>query len=271
MREMTIKDIQSISLQLLKEVHRFCTERGITYSITAGTLIGAVRHRGFIPWDDDIDILMPRKDYDRFCAEYPDSSKYCLFAPCRHNTWIPFARLCEMEQTLVKSYSPCFKKKAGMWVDIFPIDRADEDFDAYWAKNEEVYRLKKLLDKKRLAVKPLFSNPTWKDILKSLIYFKPRTMFVSGQRLLEKMENISRAAAPDGNYVTNYHTTYRVKDHYPKEDFAYTVDLEFEGQKFKALNGYEDLLKRLFGDYMQLPPEEKRHAKHNMHHYYWKD
>ena len=80
MREMTLEEIQQVSLEILKDVHRFCVENDIKYSLCYGTLLGAIRHNGFIPWDDDIDIMMPRPEYDRFIRLYQSEKGYKLFA-----------------------------------------------------------------------------------------------------------------------------------------------------------------------------------------------
>ena len=77
MKEMTLRELQLFALEILKDVHQFCTQNNIKYSLYAGTLLGAIRHQGFIPWDDDIDIVMPRDDYNRFCQTY-QSERFCI-------------------------------------------------------------------------------------------------------------------------------------------------------------------------------------------------
>lgn len=102
MKEMTLKEIQAVSLEILKDVHMFCLKNDIKYTLQGGTLLGAIRHNGFIPWDEDIDIAMPRPDYERFCQTYASENGYKLI--CRHNSecYVMYARVCEMEKTLVK-------------------------------------------------------------------------------------------------------------------------------------------------------------------------
>lgn len=83
METLSLKDIQGVLLRIMKYIHSFCVENDIKYSLCGGTLIGAIRHKGFIPWDDDIDITIPRPDYDRFVKIFKDSDEFKLFAPER--------------------------------------------------------------------------------------------------------------------------------------------------------------------------------------------
>ena len=132
MRRMTIKDIQGISLDILKDIHNFCVEKNIKYTLFAGTLIGAIRHHGFIPWDDDLDIAFTRPEYEKFVKSYESKNGYQLFARERQekDIYISFARVCEMKKTLVDdSYFPWTKHRTGIWVDVFPLDGADADFE----------------------------------------------------------------------------------------------------------------------------------------------
>ena len=100
MKEMTLQDMHSFCLDIAKEVHRFCIENGIKYSLGYGSLLGAVRHKGYIPWDDDIDFLIPRPDYDIFCQTFK-SAKYKLATP--DNAYIAYARVYDNERTYCRT------------------------------------------------------------------------------------------------------------------------------------------------------------------------
>ena len=106
MKEMSLKDIQGVSLNIMKRLHTFCVEHDIKYSLGYGTLLGAIRHKGFIPWDDHIDVFMMREDFDRFCEIYEDTVDFKLFSYNRGNTYSAVARLCDLQRTLVKTGSP---------------------------------------------------------------------------------------------------------------------------------------------------------------------
>ena len=131
MREMTLTEVQQACLDILKDIHNFCQQNGIKYTLQGGTLLGAIRHKGFIPWDDDIDIAMPREDYDRFIRTYTSKKGYKLFsrelAPMRKSVFLAFSRVCEMQKTFVDCRMlPWTSEETGVWVDVFPLDGIED-------------------------------------------------------------------------------------------------------------------------------------------------
>lgn len=141
MREMSLQDVQSFSLEILKDVHAFCVENNINYSLAYGTLIGAVRHQGFIPWDDDIDIIMPRPDYDRFCREY-HSDKFKTAVAGTPSVYIAFSRVYDDQYTFVENRQmPWASFETGVWIDIFPIDAVCDDYDTFINTGKKLQKL----------------------------------------------------------------------------------------------------------------------------------
>ena len=129
MKRLSQKDLQVISLEILKDVDAFCKANGIRYSMAYGTLLGAVRHKGFIPWDDDVDIVMMRSDYERFCREYK-SDKYELFGnPRTSDAYVAYARVADMKDTESRTYIPWAgnRQDQGVRIDVFPLDYAPDD------------------------------------------------------------------------------------------------------------------------------------------------
>ena len=130
MRIMTSDDSKQVSLEVFDDIHDFCIKNNIRYSLSGGTLIGAIRHGGYIPWDDDIDIYMPRPDYERFLKSYKSSNKFRLFAKSLSNSEMVYARVCEMEKTFVTSRLNFWtKEEKGVWIDIFPVDGAGDTYE----------------------------------------------------------------------------------------------------------------------------------------------
>lgn len=127
MKELTLKEIQNLCCDILDEVHRFCTDNGIRYSLAYGSLIGSLRHNGFIPWDDDIDIVMPRPDFNIFCSTFTSDKGLECFPPGGNN-WLAFARVCDTARTIQRSFLPwSATADTGVWIDIFPLDGMPSD------------------------------------------------------------------------------------------------------------------------------------------------
>ena len=128
MKEMTLKEVQQVCLEILKDVHEFCVKNKIRYSLSGGSLLGAIRHNGFIPWDDDVDIQIPRPDYDRFIHIYKSSKGYRLFSreiDGGENVRIRLTKICEMTHTYVDNGPyQWIDKEVGVGIDVIPVDGA---------------------------------------------------------------------------------------------------------------------------------------------------
>jgi len=133
MRILTLSEIQTRSLAILQIVHNFCEKHGIKYSLAYGTLIGAVRHQGFIPWDDDIDIIMPRPDYERFVSMF-NAPGLGLLCEKDRKYYLNYCRVFDKVRTGCKTRLPVGKNDTGgVWIDVFPADGVSDDFDEFAA------------------------------------------------------------------------------------------------------------------------------------------
>lgn len=268
MKEMTLRDIQLFSLDILKDVHEFCIANGIRYSLAYGTLLGAIRHKGFIPWDDDIDIIMPRPDYERFCKTYNSKKGLFIFSPLKRNCYLNYARVCDLGQTYVHSTPWCKQSPTGLWIDIFPIDAVNQN-----EEREKELEFLTQLNKKRLVARFPMDN------LKRDMPFKRRIATVV-KKMLFFWTDVDKIVEEYERYISRFDfqsskwcgmrsiTTYYMRDNYPTSFFDMYVDVDFEGNKFKAIAQYDEYLRIIYGDYMQLPPEEKR-IRHPQE-MYWK-
>ena len=244
---------------ILREIDRFCKENGLRYSLAYGTLIGAVRHKGFIPWDDDIDIMMPRPDYEKFLASFV-SEGLSLHDLAKDETKK------ETFLKVVKDGTLMVEKLTGreMWgvnVDVFPIDGAPSD------SLEEFYSA---LDSRRILfhrIIPYYKGMTSHKALWFAKYCFKRVRFpYFHSPLFLKNEIISsiKAFPFDKEEIAGiYFAAEKTRTFARREVFEKYITLPFEDGMFSAIADYDSWLRSVYGDYMQLPPEEKRVSHHH--------
>lgn len=270
MKDMTLKDIQNVSLGILKDVHRFCVENDIKYTLQGGTLLGAVRHDGFIPWDDDIDIAMPRPDYERFCNTYTSNKGYKLVCRQNNDCYIMFARVFESEHTFVDcSILPWTNFPTGIWIDIFPLDGVEDDYKLAEARINELVRVYHTALRARSSFPKLSSSP-WlmpkmKHLIKKIIYLN--------SNIFDKYDRLCKLI-PYGR--TNHYCNlsflgYGMHEYHRNEVLNETILHKFEDSEFYIMKGYEEALAEKYGDYMQLPPSDQQVPKQSYCKFYWKN
>ena len=261
-----------MSLDILKDVHRFCVENSIKYSLLDGSMLGAIRHKGFIPWDDDVDIILPRPDYERFCKiyksvnyklKYPGNDKRCAVA---------FARVCDTKKTVMTTTLPWCKDEVGVWIDIFPADGALDDVGAheeYYSRTREIWcrtvglRIPSYF--KTIKGESFMVNLK-RAVLNNTV---PLSMYYYIHLMNKRGKNI-----PFGS--THYWTQIMCmgdnsKEHNRMETFAECSLMPFEDTEVYVMNGYDEVLRGKYNDYMQLPPVEKRVGNGSSYiQFYWK-
>ena len=257
MQVISSEECKKIQLDILINVARFCDENNIRYSLAYGTLIGAVRHKGFIPWDDDIDIIMMRDEYEKFVAMYQDDSFVMVRGEHQQNHLHVRIADCHTRIVSNKGTRDEFYKN-GVWVDVFPIDKVPDNKNKYKLFMRKIYLLCKLQliaevggKGRKLSYKISF------NILQ--FFLKPFGTFF-GKMALRKMTKYNHS---DSNTVANVSLWYL---HYPSfsiDIMKEFTELEFEGRLFHSISKYDEYLKGIYGDYMTPPPVTMRGHRHD--------
>ena len=263
--EMTLDEIKTVSVHLLKQFDLFCRENHLIYYISNGTLLGAVKYKGFIPWDDDVDVLMPRSDYDRLLDIFSDSGEIKLFSNEKYGAAyrFPFAKLCDMRTVKIE---PCETTaetaELGICIDIFPLDDIS---------NNKIAGVCKI--KWRSICLALFSLSQMKtfkskNFIKIAIYKLSRKIGFENfsKQINKKYKHTFRKCKYIGN---DRWPIYGEKELFPVSMFSDTVFLNFEGARYPAPALYDQYLTALYDDYRKDPPIEKQ-VTHHAYKAYWK-
>ena len=255
MKEIDIKELKKIQLNILDNVDSFCKKNKINYWLDCGTLLGAIRHSGYIPWDDDIDIGMLRDDYDKFLKLYnKDNDKYRLMAAeLDKDYYFQFGKVVDTSTVL---YEPDEETgiKGAVYIDVFVYDNAPDDeneladmFDKRDYYNK--FRIAQLYPK--MYDKSSFKKRIMRFFLNIYLKFLPKNYYNK-----KCIENSKRYINADTKRVGNFTSAKRMTGN--KEIFNSFTEVTFEKKKYPAPVGYKDWLEAFYGDYMKLPPKEKR-------------
>lgn len=279
MKEISLEEQKKLQLDMLIDFANFCDKNNITYYLSGGTLLGAIRHKGFIPWDDDIDIMMPRDDYERAINLYKNDV-YVLDA-IENNPlcWERYARIYNKKTIIFSNVRN--KYKEHIFIDIFPIDGLSNNK----LSQKYVFFMQKILTTAHLASVLDFSLSNryadknagfynWKIYVRTFIKYlliltvgniKPQ-VWIKLMTILAKKRNFYKS-----DWVAVLiAASYGSKEIMPKNIFRSKIQVDFESHKFWAPVGYDYYLKSLYGDYMKLPPIEKRQSHHDFK-AYWKE
>lgn len=250
--------LQQCETEILFEFDSFCEKHQLKYSLYAGTALGAVRHQGFIPWDDDIDVCMTREDYDRFTELWKKESPvgYYLQDPADDSSTINHMKIRKDNTILASKKEMKSPGHHGIWIDIFPMDKIPKNTILrkvllFFAKLRLVYTRGYVMEKGGTLLK----------IISYLMLLIPRKVQVAVRKKCD-------------NYVTRYNKSVRGFDLmsfsspsglqivFPAEMLNHTHKVKFGDYMFQLTDMYDEMLRLEFGDYMKLPPEEERICKH---------
>lgn len=250
---MTIDERKEVSLEILKKIDDLCKNNAISYYLAYGTLLGAVRHNGFIPWDDDIDIWIPMEQYDKFLALIEKENNYDVLYFPKNNGWdMLFAKISD-KRTVMKEHQCDSFEKRGVAIDVFPLVNYESDT---WYRNVVSYSNLLILCRTKKFEKGL------KGLIKRIIAII--TPEVKVYEKMHKMLNI-----PKTENVIGLFTPYSKDRVSFKREWFLPRKHKFENFEFVIPNGYDNVLTNLYGDYLTPPPDDKRNSGHCVD-AYWK-
>lgn len=254
------KKLWETEVEILDAIHEVCTRNNLRYSLAYGTLLGAARHKGFIPWDDDVDVMMPREDYDKLKEIWADEAPegFILQDDEMYDDLVNnFAKIRKDNTTFIQfEYERNCTYHTGIYVDIFPADRVAPG------------KIKKKLQYFLYAINLLF-NRGYTSGTGGIVGFVEKLLLKIVRKKHYRKFSIwagKRARRWNGFTENEYVFPCTIRDckrYYPNDLFKNRVKLEFENKKYCAFKDYDLFLTTRYGDYMQLPPEEERVWKHH--------
>lgn len=262
-KRISLEELRKIQLNILDKIHEFCKENNIRYSLGGGTLLGAIRHKGYIPWDDDIDIMLPRPDYEKFIQGFVNQySNLCIQTLNNDDTsFFPFAKVYDNRTILIEDYA-C----NGIYVDIFPVDGLPPESE-----------LKQYIEKQNQITKNIFKTTKFfkfKKGNKVYLYIKyliKKLIYPSREKSITILNELHFSHSFDHSlYAGAIVGRYAQKEHMEKSVFLDYIEVPFENRTFMAIKQYDAYLTKHYGDYMKLPPKEKQVSWHNFD-AWWKD
>lgn len=265
MKELSLSEKQALALKIACDIDQVCRKHGIPYFIGYGSLIGAVRHQGFIPWDDDIDLWVPITQFHKFLDIMKNETDYLILDHLHDDKWPRCFTKISDRSTRVKVDSDEMQtgKHFGVSVDIFPLFPIDKGHTIV----PKILQCKKMLTIQALNRLGVYNQKGISGLAKRI---RSTILLVLGKNekyfknKLLKLESTVSHFDELGCVIS----VYKEKDIFPKTAFASSVDLPFEGKMFSAPAGYDTVLRQLYGDYMKLPPVEQR-TSHDGEHAYW--
>ena len=247
MRKLEIEEYKRISVDVLHSLHEFCEKNKLTYFLDCGTLIGCIRHEGFIPWDDDIDVLMPRDDFEKLVETYHEQGFTLFHYSKQRDFYYQYAKISKDGTVLDEVELPDIEGM-GVNIDIFIMDGMPDN-----------------LMLRRIHQDVLAFLSKYRALMTRMGKALPKLAFLFRWRWVDFLLNYlgRKYSSYDTKYCGNITaTTIRHKE-IPKECFDSVIQKPFEGSLFNVPVGYDEYLSKMYGDYMKLPPKEKRIPKHH--------
>lgn len=270
MQQIKLKERHAVMLELLSYIHTICERYKLRYSLGGGTLLGAVKYRGFVPWDDDADVFLPRPDYELLMKLFNQQNHYRVLTPTMNDYYYTYAKLVDPQTSLQTRYRFDQDNDLGIFVDIFPVDGLpdqQQDHQSFLAHNQK-------LRQQFLCSTPFYYSGTkWYTTIAKMVKFLP-THLKSQKltpsewkfKLLRSLQQYEFNHAKWAGFSLDGDGAAEVL---PREAYELTILKSFEGRQLRVITQYDVLLRQLFGNYWQDCPKRQQNPAHQ-YKAYWK-
>lgn len=253
MRQLTSNEVKQRMLCVLDEMDRYCKENNLIYMLSYGTLLGAIRHKGFIPWDDDLDVMMPWEDYVRFCRTYRSNEFYVADVIKDKDYDLPYSRL--IDKSTIRIIHG--RKDFGINIDIYPLFHFPQDY--YINDYPFMIRASKTKD---------FISRIIRGFDKFHLSFMGTPLILLRRKYAKKIRNRIYNLGESPNFVKGKVVPYHEPHPIDESDVSGVVEAQFEGKMYPIPVGWKNILTAFYGNYMKLPPEDQRKPYHGSEMYF---
>ena len=247
-----LDDLKKVELEILIDVANFCDKHNLTYFLVGGTLLGSIRHSGFIPWDDDIDIGMPRNDYEKFIELYRSDKYYLQALESDSSYWQCYAKVRKSHTLVIERVIKDLNINKEIGIDIFPFDLVNaNNYSDVKIRATLIRSIRDTIQVKK-KIKGI-SDCHYKILTRLLKIFSVKRLYKINKKLMTKDNN------KDSNILMCFLMDYKLEKEFNNKNIFYPLKTgDFEGHKFKIPNDYDNYLTHVYGDYMKLPKKEDR-------------
>lgn len=260
-----LNDLQARMLEMMKWFHQYCAENNIPYYMIGGTMLGAIRHHGFIPWDDDIDVGVPRREYNRLLSIAKtltlDTCPYVIesYHDGNDDFEYPYAKVYDTSTTLIENKRK--KPKRGVFIDVFPLDGIGTSMNDALKNFKPIGRNLDMLATRSCAVRK--GRAGIKNLVVRIVGVLP-PFILNPRKLMKRIDELCEYRDFDEyEYVGNMVGIKRTKELMPRSTFGKPTLYRFEDAEFYGVSNYDDYLTRLYNNWRLLPPPEKQKSEHD--------
>lgn len=259
------QQLHEIQLEILDEFIRLCHKHDLRYVMMGGSCLGAVRHHGMIPWDDDIDVGLDRSDYNRLieiCKQELKPEYFFQHFDTEKNTGFIFGKIRKNHTQMIEEYDKHIDMHHGIWIDVFPFDYVADDMEQFKRDYHRVLFLRNLL-----VVKQGYKMPDKYGWIQKVEYFFARlfTKLISREQLIFMLKDeMTKYNESTTNTLFPYGCAWAEKERISKDEFYDTISMDFDGRSVSVFRSYDSYLKRMYGNYMEIPKDKEGTSGHQV-------